>query len=108
MAHTASPGTHLLPSSPAAIMAEISILNARQGRELLLDSPSILKSLENLQGPFGAGLVPGESSKARRDTPCATWHSADLSISTGLFLTIFGPFHLFLNLFLLFAQVLLC
>jgi len=36
----------------------------------------------------------------------ATWHSADLSVSTALLLTIFGRFHLFLNLFLLFAQVL--
>lgn len=48
---------------------------------------------------WGAGQCQG-------DAPCATWHCADLSISTGLFLTIFGPFHLFLNVFLLFAQVL--
>lgn len=53
------PCTHLVPSSPAAIMAEISILNAKQGQELLLDRPSILKSLENLQGPFGQVCARG-------------------------------------------------
>lgn len=102
----ASPHTHLLPSSLAAITAKTSVLHARQGQELLSDRPLLPRSLEDLPGWVWDRSVPGESSKAQRDAPHATWHSADLSISTGLFLTIFGPFHLFLNLFLLFAQVL--
>lgn len=87
-------------------MVKTSVLHARQGQELLSDRPSLSGSLEDLLGQVWGRSVLGESSKTQRDTSHATWHSADLSISTGLFLTIFGPFHLFLNLFLLFAQVL--
>lgn len=87
-------------------MAKTSVLQGRQGQEVLSDRPSLPETLEDLPGRVWGRSVPRESSKAQRDAPGATWHSADLSISTGLFLTIFGPFHLFLNLFLLFAQVL--
>lgn len=76
------------------------------GQELLWDRPSLPGLLGDLPGRVRGRSVLGESSKAHGDTPCAMRNSADLSISTGLFLTIFGPFHLFLNLFLLFAQVL--
>lgn len=85
-------------------MAKSSVLHARQ--ELLSDRPPLLGSHKDLLGRVWGRSMPGESSKAQRDTPRATWHSADLSISTGLFLTIFGPFHLFLKPLLLFAQVL--
>lgn len=63
------PCTHLLSPSPAATMAEFSILNDRQGQELLLDRPSILKSSENLQGPFGAGLCQGRAPRHRGTPP---------------------------------------
>lgn len=80
-------------------MAKSRVQCSRQGQELLSNRLGFV-------GRVWGRSVPRESCKAQRDTPRATWHSADLSVSTGLFLTIFGPFHLFLNLFLLFAQVL--
>lgn len=81
------------------LIAQSSIPTCQEGLGSSRTSPRHWGCWRMRRERLGAGQCQG-------DAPCATWHSADLSISTGLFLTIFGPFHLFLNVFLLFAQVL--
>lgn len=100
-AHPSQP--HISPRSCAGPRARLYVLSLPP---LVPSTPPAPLALACGPVQHPPVLWPARVGRCQADPLRATWHSADLSVSTGLLLTIFGPFHLFLNLFLLFAQVL--
>lgn len=100
-AHPSQP--HVSPRSCAGPWARLHMLSLPP---LVPSTPPAPLTLAVAQSSIPICHGRAGVGQCQADPLHATWHSADLSVSTALLLTIFGPFHLFLNLFLLFAQVL--